>query len=86
MGSRPLRLEYGAIGRAAGRLGVHRNHLSKILHGHVTTSLDLATRILADEELRDCGRTLADLTGVQIGPGTPLGGGIVATLDETEAA
>ena len=37
--------EYGDIQRIADSAGIHRVHLSRIIHGHVVPSIDMASAI-----------------------------------------
>lgn len=48
------------------------------MNGREPASPDLALRILSIDEMVEAGADFASLTGVQIPPGTPLGGGVVA--------
>lgn len=61
-----IALPHGAVKRAAVRLGTSRVHLSKVINGHQAASAELAVRILADEELRGRGLTLAGLLRVEL--------------------
>lgn len=61
-----IALPHGAVKRAAARLQTSRVHLSKVINGHQAASVDLALRILADEELRGRGLTLSGLLQVEL--------------------
>ena len=61
-----IALPHGAVKRAAARLQTSRVHLSKVINGNQAASVDLAVRILADEELRGRGLTLAGLLQIEL--------------------